>query len=328
MLPLPKNFCTPIPHVIDINFGLTPTPCKTCTTPTENARYPRILLYIFLHGKYYFDQWKYRNRDTINWNLELGALGIKERLYKVSTWNHAWMLFRRTEFSFWRWRQFELTPLYPPPPPPNPPQSTFVNFCFHPYPLLNCERTLTYSSLLSFSFSQIIVYTDIQTHSYFNMIIRRTQAARHLLFVLAILLILNYILHWTIYDDTVELTEKLSKDRQFLDSDQQCKVPKLNPYHRDVLPFLNRTNVKKCTMMKYADVTSSGVLKLKAKNVQRAGIFYIKRIDDFNIELSKRISLLKHKPDYSGKSCLLFYYLFILFIIHFFVLWTSTSQIG
>ena len=80
-----------------------------------------------------------------------------------------------------------------------------------------------------------------------------------------------------------------------LDKTQKCKVPVLNPNHPAVLPFLREANMEKrspCQMTKYAYVTADGVLQLRLNNVQSAGVYYVRRVDDFKIELSSRVSLL------------------------------------
>ena len=73
-----------------------------------------------------------------------------------------------------------------------------------------------------------------------------------------------------------------------------CQIPKLNPFHQDVMKFVERIEEKKCSGFKYGSL-SNGKLRLKASQVQFAVIFFIRRKDDFNNGYSHITHLIKLK---------------------------------
>ena len=88
----------------------------------------------------------------------------------------------------------------------------------------------------------------------------------------------------------VKPTVGIAESRSKLFTDQKCKIPELNPFHPDVIPHLRESTVKPCAIKKYGEL-QHGILHLKLKNVQKVWLFYIHRVDDFNIRLSKGYSL-------------------------------------
>ena len=61
---------------------------------------------------------------------------------------------------------------------------------------------------------------------------------------------------------------------------QQCNVHKLDPFHRQVLPYVSYDYKQKCTLQWVKSRVEKGVLKVDLKNVKRVRLNYIKRVDD------------------------------------------------
>ena len=78
-----------------------------------------------------------------------------------------------------------------------------------------------------------------------------------------------------------------SSEKTVFNSSVECTIPKLDPYHSDVLPYFSKTTTKsRCRIKNIANIVN-GNLVLSVKNVQRAGFYYIRRVDDFNIKFSE-----------------------------------------
>ena len=89
-----------------------------------------------------------------------------------------------------------------------------------------------------------------------------------------------------------ELVPAETKD--LLIKQQKCKVPKLDPFDADILPYLKEARLQKCKNKKYGEVNNE-ILRVKAKDVVAVFLYYIKRIDDFKIHLSERRILFSHE---------------------------------
>ena len=70
---------------------------------------------------------------------------------------------------------------------------------------------------------------------------------------------------------------------------QQCKLPNLDPFHPDIRKYIKDdwSSKAKCGIRRKAKILTGGRLHLKLKNVQRAGFYYIQRVNDFDVMLSK-----------------------------------------
>ena len=69
-----------------------------------------------------------------------------------------------------------------------------------------------------------------------------------------------------------------------------CYIPKLDPFHPDVLPYYSSEYTEKCSLKNMVKIVN-GNLILNMKDVEQARFRYIRRIDDFKNNLSQWISL-------------------------------------
>ena len=110
------------------------------------------------------------------------------------------------------------------------------------------------------------------------------------------------------FNQTIETnrSEKKTSDGSGMIEDttikqQKCRIPTLNPYDPDILPYLKAPRLQDCKNKKYG-VVEDDVLRIKVKDVVAVYLFYIKRIDDFRIDLSEKHTLFTADEDNSGKS--------------------------
>jgi len=100
-------------------------------------------------------------------------------------------------------------------------------------------------------------------------------------------------------DDTKEKLKNGARETQ------QCVLPKLDPFHPDIRPHISYEWKNKCNLKRQAKILEGGRLHLKLENVQRAGFYYIRRRDDFRVDLSGWHSLMKDDAETTltkGKS--------------------------
>ena len=75
------------------------------------------------------------------------------------------------------------------------------------------------------------------------------------------------------------------------DANDICYIPKLDPFHSEVLPYYTTIyNTAQCLLNNIVKIVD-GNLTLNMKEVEQARFRYIRRIDDFNNNLSQWISL-------------------------------------
>ena len=84
---------------------------------------------------------------------------------------------------------------------------------------------------------------------------------------------------------------KTKTDLEQLIKTQQCNIPRLDPFHKSVRSYIVRTKPSTCETKRFARV-SGGILHLKLDNVQRAGLYYIRRHVDVGAQLSDYHNLL------------------------------------
>lgn len=83
---------------------------------------------------------------------------------------------------------------------------------------------------------------------------------------------------------------------------QFCNIPRLNPWHKDVRPFITQEwRNGKCIMRQLGKV-ENGVLKLSLPNVQRAGYYYFRRRNEDTNEYSDWHSLRETQDDMLQKG--------------------------
>jgi hypothetical protein len=83
---------------------------------------------------------------------------------------------------------------------------------------------------------------------------------------------------------------------------QACNIPRLNPWHKDVVPFItHKWRNGKCVMRQLGKV-ENGVLKLRLPNVQRAGYYYFRRKDEDTNEYSQWHTLRESQYDILQKG--------------------------
>ena len=73
--------------------------------------------------------------------------------------------------------------------------------------------------------------------------------------------------------------------------EQKCKIPQLNPYDSDILPYLKKPNLQNCLNKEYGVVTND-TLCVKAPGAKAVFLFYINRINDFKFDLNEKHVLL------------------------------------
>ena len=74
------------------------------------------------------------------------------------------------------------------------------------------------------------------------------------------------------------------------DANDICYIPKLDPFHPEVLPYYSAEYTEKCPLKNMVKIVD-GNLTLNMKDVEQARFRYIGRIDDFKNNLSQWISL-------------------------------------
>ena len=74
------------------------------------------------------------------------------------------------------------------------------------------------------------------------------------------------------------------------DAENICYIPKLDPFHPEVLPYYTTEYTEKCPLKNMVKIVN-GNLTLNMTDVEQARFRYITRIDDFNNKLSQWISL-------------------------------------
>lgn len=81
---------------------------------------------------------------------------------------------------------------------------------------------------------------------------------------------------------------------------QKCSIPKLDPFHPDVIPFFVKGTQKKCQIKRAANLVRGHLIGI-LKRVSEVGYHYIRRAGDFNIKLSKLHSLKVNDGNITGK---------------------------
>jgi len=88
---------------------------------------------------------------------------------------------------------------------------------------------------------------------------------------------------------------------------QKCKIPKLDPYHPDVKPFIHTVTAPTCDYPKLTYVTDDGFLKVRDESkVKEAKYAYMVRVDE-NRNTFTKWKIFYDKTNNSGKEGIIFF---------------------
>lgn len=92
----------------------------------------------------------------------------------------------------------------------------------------------------------------------------------------------------TTFDDFIDFDDYFGND--------VCRIPNLNPFHKSVQPYYSEewTKDKKCKLKTFTHVKNDEIF-LNLKDVQKARLCKIERIDDFKIDINSCENLLEKK---------------------------------
>ena len=68
---------------------------------------------------------------------------------------------------------------------------------------------------------------------------------------------------------------------------QKCKIPRLDPFDHEILPYLKAPILEDCKNKVYG-VVEKDVFRMKVEGVFAVYLFYIIRISDFEVQLSEK----------------------------------------